>query len=249
LATAEPLLDLEDVVRLKHSPRKLAAERLKDDLLAAVRAAPGARDGLSNAVRLLESWDNTVAVDARGALLFETWFNRYLAPVPGAAQTTATERWRRAFARPWAASDPTRTPDGLADPGKAVRDLVWAAADVTRRYGRLDPAWGAVHRVRRGPVDVPVAGCPGLLGCFRVLWFEDAADGKRVAAGGDGWVLAVEFGPTPRAVSVLAYGESSRPDSPYYSDQAAMFARGELKKVAFSEADIARGLVRRYRPE
>jgi acyl-homoserine-lactone acylase len=249
LATAEPVLGLEDVVRLKHSPRMLAAERLKDDLLAAVRAAPAARNGLANAVRLLESWDNTVAVDARGALLFETWFNRYLAPVPGALQATAADRWRRAFARPWTASDPTATPDGLADADKAVRDLVWAAADVTRRYGRLDPAWGDVHRVRRGAVDVPVAGCPGLLGCFRVLWFEDAADGKRVAAGGDAWVLAVEFGPVPRAVSVLAYGQSSRPNSPYFSDQAAMFARGELKRVAFTEGDIARGLVRRYRPE
>ena len=29
--------------------------------------------------------------------------------------------------------------------------------------------WGDVHRVRRGPVDVPVGGCPGRLGCFRVL--------------------------------------------------------------------------------
>jgi acyl-homoserine-lactone acylase len=66
--------------------------------------------------------------------------------------------------------------------------------------------------------------------------------------GGDGWVLAVEFGDQPRAYSVLAYGESPRPDSPYFSDQAAMFARGELKPVAWSEADIAKQTVVRYRP-
>jgi len=47
---------------------------------------------------------------------------------------------------------------------------------------------------------------------------------------------------------VMAYGASSNPASPWYSDQAAMFARGELKSVAFSEAEIAAGLVRRYRP-
>ena len=53
------------------------------------------------------------------------------------------------------------------------------------------------------------------------------------ASGGDGWIIIVEFGDMPRAYSVLAYGESAREESPNHSDQAAMFARGELKRVAF----------------
>jgi acyl-homoserine-lactone acylase len=110
-------------------------------------------------------------------------------------------------------------------------------------------AWGDIHRVRRGTVDVPVGGCAGALGCFRVLAFaRDNADGKLVANSGDGWVLAVEFGATPRAYSVLAYGESPRPGSPWYSDQAAMFAKGQLKKVAFTAQDIDAQAVTRYRP-
>ncbi|HWE42970.1 MAG TPA: penicillin acylase family protein, partial [Gemmatimonadaceae bacterium] len=117
-----------------------------------------------------------------------------------------------------------------------------------RRYGRADVAWGEVHRVRIGDVDVPVGGCNGDLGCFRVLWYNDAPDGKRVAAGGDGWVLAVEFGDRPRAWSVLAYGESPREDSPYHADQAAMFARGEYKRVAWTNAEIDAATVRRYHP-
>ena len=39
------------------------------------------------------------------------------------------------------------------------------------RHGRWDVAWGEVHRVRRGTVDVPVGGCSGAMGCFRVLTF------------------------------------------------------------------------------
>jgi acyl-homoserine-lactone acylase len=59
----------------------------------------------------------------------------------------------------------------------------------------------------------------------------------------------VEFGKDrPRAYSILAYGESDRPDSPHHADQAAMFARGEFKRVAFTEDEIARDLIRRYRP-
>jgi acyl-homoserine-lactone acylase len=102
--------------------------------------------------------------------------------------------------------------------------------------------------VRRGAVDVPVGGCSGALGCFRVLTYARAQDEKLVANFGDGWVLAVEFTETPRAYSVLAYGQSPNPTSPWHADQAEMFARGEMKKVAFSFKDVDAQAIRRYRP-
>ena len=113
---------------------------------------------------------------------------------------------------------------------------------------RWDVAWGDVHRVRRGNVDVAVGGCSGAMGCFRVLTFARDPDGKLAANGGDGWVLAVEFGVIPRAYSVLAYGESQDPASPWHADQAEMFARGQLKRVVFSPIDVDRQAVTRYRP-
>jgi hypothetical protein len=58
----------------------------------------------------------------------------------------------------------------------------------------------------------------------------------------------VEFGDVPRAYSVLAYGESNRPNSPWLADQAELFAKGELKKVAFTEAEVNAQSVVRYRP-
>ena len=115
-------------------------------------------------------------------------------------------------------------------------------------FGAWDVAWGDVHRVRRGGVDVPVGGCAGALGCYRVLNFRTDDDGRRRVVGGDGWVLAVEFTSPPRAYSVMAYGQSSREASPYHADQAAMFARGEMKAVAYTRADVERAADRRYRP-
>ena len=105
-----------------------------------------------------------------------------------------------------------------------------------------------MHRVRRGKVDVPVGGCGNDLGCFRIMTFQRDKDAKLAAVGGDGWVFAVEFGDVPRAMSVLAYGQSRRPDSPWHSDQAEMFARGEAKKVLFTEKDVNDGAVVRFRP-
>jgi acyl-homoserine-lactone acylase len=47
---------------------------------------------------------------------------------------------------------------------------------------------------------------------------------------------------------VLAYGESRRPESPYYADQAEMFAKGGHKTVAFTAKDVDAGAIIKFRP-
>ena len=237
LIDTEDKLSLEDVIALKHSYHMLLADRVKNDLVAAVRASNPAPN-VSQAIEALARWDNTVAPGSKGGVLFEIWWRRYI-------QGSIADSM---FAQPWTSSAPASTPRGLRDPARAVSAFAWAVDETTKRFGAADVAWGDVHRVRVGSVDAPVGGCNGDLGCFRVIWYRNDPDGKRAAAGGDGWILAVEFTDTPRAYSVLAYGESDRADSPFHDDQAAMFARGELKKVALTPADVEAETIRRYRP-
>lgn len=231
-------LSLEDVIMLKHSYRMLLADRVKADLLAAVKASnPDA--ATTSAADLLAKWENAAGPTSRGAILFQNWWRIY-------TQGTVADS---AYAEPWNVEKPFTTPHGLRDPARAALAFAQAVQETTKQYGDPGIAWGDVHRVRMGKVDVPVGGCSGTLGCFRVLNFADNPDGKRAAIGGDGWILAIEFGKDiPRAYSVLAYGESPREDSPYHSDQAEMFARGEMKKVAFTPADVDATTVKRYNP-
>ena len=184
---------------------------------------------------MLKSWDRSVAPQSRGGVLFEQWWREY------------TANAKQPFTTPWSIAEPITTPSGLANPAMAIASLTIAADSVRRRYGRLDVSWGEAHRVRLGGRDIPVGGCAADLGCFRVLSFRDEPDGKQAAAGGDGWILAVEFGDVPRAYSVLAYGQSNRVDSPLFADQADRFAQGDLKPVAFTRPDVLRTAVRRYR--
>ena len=239
-------LSLEDVVRLKHSYRVLLADRIKDELTASLRSALAARRVVNTAetptaaaLLLLERWDNTAAHDSRGAVLFEEWWRGY---------SSAFTDEEEAFAEVWTPDALLETPRGLADPELAVRAFPEAVGRTIEQFGSYDVEWGEVHRVRRGAIDEPVGGCAGAMGCFRVLNFEQDEDGRRRVAGGDGWVLAVEFTDPPRAYSVLGFGQSARQDSPHHADQAAMFARGQMKTVAYTREEIERQAVRRYRP-
>lgn len=230
-------LNLQDVLALKHSYRMLLADRVRDDLVKEVRASNPSPD-VARAIDMIAKWDKTVAPASRGGVLFEMWWRKYI-------EHTRPDTM---YAVQWTAKQPASTPIGIRFPDRSVEAFKWAVGETTRRFGSPDVAWGDVHRVRIGTVDVPVGGCNGDIGCFRVLWYKDDPDGKREANGGDGWILAVEFDNEPQAYSVLAYGESSREDSPFHSDQAEMFARGELKRVYWQQKDVDAQTIRRYRP-
>jgi acyl-homoserine-lactone acylase len=129
---------LEDVVRMKHSMRMILADRVKDDLVKAVRATAPAGE-VADAVAVLERWDNTVAAESRGGLLFETWWRRYASTAPQARPSAESVGFPAAaealFRRPWTAADPLATPHGLADAARAVEAFTWAVAETKRKWG------------------------------------------------------------------------------------------------------------------
>ncbi|MCB0634190.1 MAG: penicillin acylase family protein [Saprospiraceae bacterium] len=233
----EDKMSLEEVVARKHSMRMLVAEQLKPELIKAVRAGKPKRE-VRKAIDHLEAWDNTVAAESRGGVLFENWFVNYSEMMKG----------KEVYATPWSFDDPMGTPHGLADPAKAAAAFQASLDSLTAKYGTWDLAWGEVHRLRLGKLDLPVGGGAGGLGCFRVLWFSEDKDGKQRIRGGDGWQLAVEFSDPPRAYSVLAYGQSNDENSPHHTDQAELFVNNKMKKVAYTEEDIRQMLLEEYHP-
>ncbi|NNF28246.1 MAG: hypothetical protein HKN73_13560 [Gemmatimonadetes bacterium] len=236
LVHGDGLLSLDDAVALKHTPRMLLAERLVEDLVMALRDAGD--EALSQAASVLADWDRTAAVESRGGVLFKEWAGVYF------EEPDTTDLW----ARPWDLQEPVTTPRGLGRPDKAVSAMEAAIRSLSRREVSPDARWGDVHRIVRGDVDEPAFGCEPTLGCFRALSFEELEDGRLAANRGDAWVLFVEFGDHPRARTVLSYGQTARRGSPHYDDQAGMFARGELKSVAWTDEEIALTEIRRYRP-
>ncbi|MFO7798559.1 MAG: penicillin acylase family protein [Rhodohalobacter sp.] len=246
---------LEDVVELKHSERMLMADRVKANLITAVEQTEPEGE-IAQALQLMREWDNTVARDSRGGALFKTWWNRYSSTAdsqrvqssPESVGYSATPE--KLFTEPWLYDDPMKTPFGLADFERAAEAFEWAVEETKDRYGHWNLPWGEVHRAVIGDLDLAVGGCTGLLGCYRVIWYTDHEEDeqKLQVRGGDGWVFAVEFGETPKAYTILAYGQSNKEDSPHYNDQLHNFVNNVMTPVAFTDEDVEESVIREYRP-
>jgi acyl-homoserine-lactone acylase len=224
---------IEDVVRARNDHSLLLARRLRQPLADALADCRPA-DDFAGLKTVIGNWDGRTDSESRGGVLFERWWELY------------SKRARPAYREPWSAAHAFDSPNGLGDGAAACSALSEAAAEVTKEFGRIDPAWGEVHRFRRGTADLPIAGAAGRLGSFPVTDYARDRDGKLRAIGGDSYVLAVEFAGAPHALSVLAYSQSSDSASRHFNDEGAMFASGELKPLWFTESDIRANLEREY---
>lgn len=230
LLNSDEPLSFEQLTERKHSTEMRAAVRLLDDVKAAVSAHGD--DRARAALAVLEAWDRRADAESRGAVLFAEIFR-------------GLYRAELLYAQPWDEENPLTTPDGFTDVARAAAVVSEAAAAVEARHGALDVPWGDVHRLRRGAHDLPASGGPGELGIFRVLGFEEQEDGTRVATRGDAYVTVVEFGERRRSQAILAYGNSSQPDSKHFGDQLPLFAKGEMRPVWRTRHEVETHLERR----
>jgi len=254
---SRPSFSAEQVLAGKMSTRMELAARVLPDLLKATRSSSNAV--ASAAASVLSRWDLNADASSRGAVLFERWWNLYSAsPLVAQDQTMFLYYPHPAFRIGWDPADPLRTPQGLAETTVAVQTLISAARQVQAAYGRLDVAWGEVHRTVLATHDAtlqdvipvsndPASGPDDVFGPVRSLWPFPAPDGVHAwHYGGDGYVQLVEFTPSgARAQALLTYGNASRPGSPHVSDQLGWFARKELRKVLRDRGEIERRTVSR----
>lgn len=120
-------------------------------------------------------------------------------------------------------------------------ELAKAAAHLIRYFGRLDPPLGELIRIRQGRVDLPGDGGGDTLRAA-TNW-DVAADGRLAIKHGDSFIMLIEWGPDGkvRSQSIQPYGAATtRPASPHYADQAALFTAHRFKPVWFTRDEVNR---------
>jgi len=215
-------ITFEEMISYKHSTRMELAERLLDDLILVARQQG---QGLGQeAAEVLEAWDKQAQADSRGGVLFAFWAEEM--------------DFESMFAQPWLEDLPLTTPDGLADPAKAVATLEMVAAEMKKTYGRLDISWGEVFRLKYGNVDLPANGGDGYLGIFRVVNFAPSENGRFQSVNGDSFVAVVEFSQPIKAMALNSYGNATQPHSTHVGDQLKLFTQQQLRPVWRTKEEI-----------
>ena len=227
----QPKLGFDEFVARKLSTHTLMADRLLPDLF---QAADGNTDPeIQAAITLLKSWDRNTDADSRAALLFETFAGKF---APGNFLSQAN------FKNKWAADDAIATPNGIADPAKAIALLKEAIAETKSKYGALDRPFGEVSRFAIDQVDLPGNGGFGNTGLFRTITWGPLKDGKRTPLHGETWQSMVEFSTPIKAVGAMSYGNASQPGSPHRSDQLQFMAQKTFRTLWTTRKQVEENL-------
>jgi penicillin amidase len=199
-----------------------------------LKTVDAARAGkLADPIAELKAWDHVSTIDSKAMTLFALAFDRAGRLV---AQKVKDE-WLR------------------------IRALEEVIADLNRDFGTWQVAWGEINRLQRiqsgGELEtfsdarpsLPIAGAPGTVGIVNNFYARpEKGQKRRYGVAGTSFVSVVEFGPKVQARSLLVFGESADPKSPYNFDQAQLYSKKQFKPAWFTLPEIKANSKKVYHP-
>ncbi len=254
MLSEQPKISFDMLLQKKFSTRMEMADRVLDDLLAAVDQYGNAR--AKQAAAVLKTWDRQAEANSRGALLFYVWAQNFIGPTVGMTTPGSMKNW----AVPYKLDEPLTTPRGLKDPKASAAMLADAADETEKTYGSIDRPWGEVMKfeingqsdgnttAERGPAlngfSLPGNGGPGNLGIFRVITWGPMKDGTKTPVHGDGFTIALQFSKTgiAHAKTFVFYGESSQPGSPFHTDELPLAEKKQWRDVWRTRGEVMANL-------
>jgi len=240
---------LDSLIATAYDSQLPAFEPLLPKLFADYDALPAAdplKTSLADQIAALRGWDLRYSLTSVPTSLAIFWGMDMASTLGPAAKA------KDVLVLDYMASDAT--------PQQRLQSLQRASDKLAADFGKWQTPWGEINRFQRVSGDVvqpfddskpsiPVPFASSAWGSLAAFGMSTPAKTKRIYGDrGNSFVAVVEFGPRLKAKSVLAGGESGDPASPHFTDQAAMYARGEFKDVLFYKDDVEKNLERKYHP-
>lgn len=114
----------------------------------------------------------------------------------------------------------------------AVASFRAAATRLLSQFARLDPQWGAINRLKRDALDLPLSGAPDALRDIEIAP-NTPSTGVSRAQSGDSLILIATWprGGTWQVESIVPFGNSRDSGTNRYDNQAQLYAQQRLKTV------------------
>jgi penicillin amidase/acyl-homoserine-lactone acylase len=123
-----------------------------------------------------------------------------------------------------------------------------AMTTLKTHFGRIDPEWGQLNRIRRGTLDLAIDGGPDI---YRAVYGVAQTDGTLTASAGDTFIMFVTWDKagTLSSDSINQFGSATLDShSPHYADQTPLFVAMKTKPVLFTQSQLAGNVEADYRP-
>lgn len=127
--------------------------------------------------------------------------------------------------------------------------LAQAIGEYMQGFGRIDPEWHEVNRLKRDSVDLPLRGAPDVLRAIYSI--DNPKDGPLNAIAGDSYILYADWDENGEQTvqTIHQYGAATLDESsPHYADQTGLFANEQYKTPPLELADLLKEATRDYRP-
>jgi acyl-homoserine lactone acylase PvdQ len=184
---------------------------------------PDPEGRLAAAIALIEGWDYRGRIDSPVYALFRLWVADFwvLRPSFGASDV------------------PPVGSVSQADQEKMLTALEQATSFMMTNFGRLDPAWGDVHKMKRGAtLSLHLGGGNSTLASPRMTSISSFSNGVWWATYGSSYLFVAALTDPVEFWSVRPLGESEDPASPHYADVTALYSANQYKRLWMTLADV-----------
>lgn len=246
---------LDKLITAAYNPKLTAFEKLLPSLMEAYQSTPSGelKTKLTEPIKTLQSWDMNCDVESVGQTLAIQWGKKIQALTLTRLPERTTEQ----------RTDIVGLVDNMiakSTSEEKVKALADAVEELTTDFGRWNMGWGEINRYQRltGKMDeifddskpsLPVAYTSSFWGTLPAYGSRTYPGTKKFYGNvGNSFVAVVEFGKKVKAKSIVTGGESSNPSSSHFTDQAAMYTKGEFKDVLFYKEDVLKGSEKKYHP-
>jgi acyl-homoserine-lactone acylase len=192
-----------------------------------LKLSPLEHPDLKDEIALANAWDMTAGIENRSAALILMTFQHVQEKIKAGYNEMET---------------------GFEyDTLTLVKSLKKASSELRKTHGRIDVPLGDVQKVSRGKRSFSASGMPdGLNSAYSIY---TGKKGLREVVNGDTFIMFWSFGNNEvHCESVVPYGVSSHPESPYYNNQLELYAQQKTKRVEFDLLSIKKSALRSYKP-